>query len=290
MRRRGKLKPEADGSLLSVAVNFLYPCLIADAVLGNAALRDIGTVVAAPLTGAAILAGSFAITALAARVLRMNRPQPAATFTFTSAIQNWGYLPIPLVQSLFGDRATGVLFVHNIGLELTLWSLGIFLLSGHGSWRRAINIPFLAILGALVLNLFQAGDWLPRFALDTLHFLGQAALPLSLLLTGVTLADAVAQGGLARDLRTTIAACILRLAILPVFILACARFLPCSIELKQILVVQAAMPCALIPVILARHHHGDGGTAVRIVLASTLAGFITILFWLRAGSALVLGQ
>ena len=96
------------------------------------------------------------------------------------------------------------------------------------------------------------------------------------------------QGGLARDVRTTIVGSALRLAVLPVGILLVARFAPISLELKQVLVVQAAMPCALVPVILARHYHADAGTAVRIVLATTLASFLTIILWLRAGAAWVL--
>ena len=108
------------------------------------------------------------------RVRSVSRPQPASTFAFTSAIPNWGYLPIPLVQGLFGEHTTGVLFVHNIGLELMLWSVGVWYLTGEGSWKRALTIPFFAILAALGLNLLNAGAWLPGFVLDSLRFLGQA--------------------------------------------------------------------------------------------------------------------
>src|SRR5687767_4293762 len=104
MRRMGKLRPEADRSLFTVAVNFLYPCLIAHAVLGNPALQDFKTVALAPVVGALLLLGSFVVAAIAARALKIPRPQPAATFVFTAAIPNWGYLPIPLMQAVFGER------------------------------------------------------------------------------------------------------------------------------------------------------------------------------------------
>jgi malate permease and related proteins len=287
MRRLGKLRPEADSSLFSVAVNFLYPCLIAHSVLGNAALRDLRNVLLAPLVGALLLLGSLVVAVIAARLLRLNRPQPSSTFAFTAAIPNWGYLPIPLVQGLFPESTTGVLFVHNIGLELMLWSVGVWFLAGEGSWRRAFNIPFFAILAALGLNLLHAGEWLPGFVLDSLRFLGQAALPLSLLLTGVSLADAVGEGGLLRNAGTTLAGCVVKLGVLPPLILLAAKWLPCSVELKQVLVVQAAMPCAMVPVILARYYNADSGTAVRIVLASTILGLLTIPLWLRIGGAIV---
>jgi predicted permease len=287
LRRLGKLQPAADASLLTLAVNFLYPCLIADTVLGNPALRSIGNVIAAPIAGACLLACSFAVAALAARALRLGRPQPSATFTFTAALPNWGYLPIPIIQSLYGERTTGVLFVHNIGLELTLWSLGIWILSGERSWRRVLNIPFFAILSALFLNLAHAGEWLPGFALKSLSFLGQAAIPLSLLLAGATLADALAEGGLLHHTASTLTGCAVRLLILPPLVILAARWLPCSVELKRVLVVQAAMPCALIPVILARYYRSDSGTAVRIVIGSTILGLLTIPMWMWIGERVV---
>ena len=287
MRRMGKLRPEADRSLMTLAINFLYPCLIAHTVLGNPALQKFGNVVFAPIVGACLLIGTLVIGLLAARLLRIPRPQPSSTFAFTAAIPNWGYLPIPLVKSIFGDEVTGVLFVHNVGLELMLWSVGVWILAGEGSWRKAFNIPFFAILAALGLNLIHAGPHMPRFVMESLRFLGEAALPLSLILTGVSFADAMGEGGLFKQKGLTLAGCLVRLAVIPPLILLAAKFLPCSVELKQVLVVQAAMPCAMVPVILARHYRGDSSMAVRIVLATTLIGLLTIPLWMRIGSSFV---
>lgn len=292
LRRAGKLKPEADSSLFTVAINFLYPCLIIHTVLGNTALREPRKVLLAPVVGAALLLGCLAVAVLAARLLRLQRPQPAATFAFTAGLPNWGYVPIPLMLALCGEKTVGVLFVHNIGLELVLWSVGVQLLTGSGSWRRALNVPFFAVLGALVLNLLHAGEWLPEFVLASLKFLGAAALPLSVLLTGVSLADAVAEGGLAQQPKVTASGVLVRMVILPVLVLLAAKGLAqwpgFPRELRQVLIVQAAMPSALLPVILARHYREDcgtdSGTAVRVVLATTLVGLVTIPLWLRMGA------
>ena len=286
LRLLGKLKHEADSSLLSVAVNFLYPCFIADVVISSNALRDPRNVLLAPAVGSATLIIGFAIAFGVAMAMRMNRPQPARTFAFTAAIPNWGYLAIPVVQSLFpvGSKDTlGVLFVHNIGLELTLWSLGVWLLAGERSWRRAFNIPFFAILASLVLSLMRASEWLPRFALESLHLLGQAAMPLSLLLTGATLADQLREKDAPSKWSATFAGIAVKLIVLPPLFIIMARWLPCSIELKRVMVVQAAMPTAMVPVVLARLYNGDSGLSLRIVLGTTALGLITIPLWLRIG-------
>jgi predicted permease len=76
-------------------------------------------------------------------------------------------------------------------------------------------------------------------------------------------------------------------AIFPMLILAAAKWLPLSIELKRVLVVQAAMPAGLMPIIIARHYGGQPLTAVQIVLGTTILALLTIPLWLRVGLAWV---
>jgi predicted permease len=76
-----------------------------------------------------------------------------------------------------------------------------------------------------------------------------------------------------------------RAALLPPLFLAAAKWLPVSLDLKPVRAVQAAMPCAMVPVLLSRHYRGDTGIAVQIVLASTALGLLTIPLWLRIGFA-----
>ena len=111
LRILGKLKQSADSSLLSVAVNFLYPCFIADVVINSNALRNPGNVVFAPAVGCATLLIGFPVAFGVAMLMRLNRPQPARTFAFASAIPNWGYLAIPVVQNLFPAQKNDTLGV-----------------------------------------------------------------------------------------------------------------------------------------------------------------------------------
>jgi predicted permease len=80
---------------------------------------------------------------------------------------------------------------------------------------------------------------------------------------------------------------VVRLGIFPVLILAAAKWLPLSIELKRVLVVQAAMPAGVMPIIIARHYGGQPLTAVQIVLGTTVLALLTIPLWLKAGLAWV---
>ena len=82
---------------------------------------------------------------------------------------------------------------------------------------------------------------------------------------------------------TTVGACVLRLGVLPLFALALAKWLPCPVELRRVMLVQAAMPSAVVPVILAKHYGGDPAEALRIILYTSALGLLTIPFWLQLG-------
>ena len=49
------------------------------------------------------------------------------------------------------------------------------------------------------------------------------------------------------------------------------------------MLIQAAMPCAVVPVILAKHYGGDPAMALRIILCTSTAGLLTIPWWIQFG-------
>jgi predicted permease len=104
-------------------------------------------------------------------------------------------------------------------------------------------------------------------------------------MVGVTLASYLTGIGALIRPSITFPSIALRLGILPVLILCAARWLPLPVELKRVLVIQAAMPSGVFPIVLARHYGGQPLTAVQIVLGTTALGILTIPLWLRVGLA-----
>lgn len=288
LRRLGWLSAAADESLLRVGVNFLFPCLIARTILGNPLLDRAANLLVAPLIGFAGVVIGFAVAGLAARSLRLASPT-ARAFTFTTGLQNYSYVPLPLVLALFPPDTAGVLFTHNLGVEIALWTVGVVILGGGGTrnaWRKIFNVPICALLASIALNAVHGARWLPAFLLKAMELIGQSAVPLALLLTGATLADLLAAKrgpSSRRQTRNLVAATVVRLAILPLILLALARWLPLSRELRQIVLVQAAMPAALVPIILTRHYGADSAISVGIVISTTALSLCTIPAWLRFG-------
>lgn len=289
LRRIGWLTQEADQSILKMNYQFLYPCLIASTILGNEHLARAEAVLIPPLIGFVTVAGGYGLCALMARLIRLDWPQPGRTFAFSAGCFNYGFLPIPIIQAFYNDRATmGFLFTFTLGVEIAIWSVGVWLLSGtpfRQFWRKAINVPICAIAASAVLNLLGAGAWLPQFTQQAMKILGQPAIPLALILSGAMLADIVRSMRFAEGLKAVIAANVMRALILPPIMLAIAALVSGPVELRRVLAIEAAMPAAMIPIVLARYYSADTGTAIRIVLSSTVLGLLTIPIWLRIGFA-----
>ena len=288
MRRLTWLTEEADASLLRMTINLLMPCLIVDSLLGSKALGDARNVWIPPLVGFGTVTLGLLAAMTVQRLIPARHAATRRTFVYSVALYNYGYVPLPLALSLFDRETAAVLFVHNIGVELALWLFGLTLLAGRRlreGWTRVFNPPVLAILAALVLNAAIRREQVPAVVLGSVHWLGQCAIPMGLILIGAVLKDhardfASRQGG-----RVMLWACVLRLGLLPVLFLALARALPVSIELKRVILLQAAMPAAVFPILMARQYGGDATTAVRVVVATTVGGLVTIPLWLRLGMA-----
>lgn len=287
LRRSGLLSTQADASLMRIYVNLLYPCLIVVTIVGNQALHQGVNVWLPPLAGFLTIALGFLCCWIGARLLRIPRGAATRTFTYVSGLYNYGYTAIPVVGSLFGARALGVLFIFNLGVEVAFWMGAGMILStqrDRSAWRQAINAPVVTILCAVALNFLNVKDYTPDWIFAALQMLGGSAIPLALLLTGAIITDFLGEARPSRSDGARLAgACGLRLGILPLVFLALAHVLPGTTELKQVLVVQSAMPAAMLPVVLCKHYGSEVGLAVQIVIVTTVLALLTMPYWIIFG-------
>jgi len=290
LRRVRWLTEEADATLLRLVVNVLTPCLIFDKVLGNRALQRAENLFIPPLIGFGGIVLGIGTCWLFRRRVGLKTDPEQRTFALVAGLQNFAYVPFPLVLMLFANHpdTPGVLFLHNLGVDIAMWTLGLITLghaTGPGEWRKLINAPLVAIVLSLLLNSCDGAHWVPRPLSITASMLGACAFPLGILLTGAMMADQVRQLHPARATGTLLWSAIFRLGIIPALMLGIARILPCSVEIKRVILVQAAMPAGIFPIVLSRLYGGDPATAVRIVAGTTILSLITIPLWIQWGIA-----
>jgi len=91
---------------------------------------------------------------------------------------------------------------------------------------------------------------------------------------GTALTDLV--GKVKFDWKIGIGGILVRLALIPILFLLAAKFLPLALELKQVLVVQAALPSAMFPIVLSKHYGGRTDVAAQVVVATAIASMLTM--------------
>ena len=295
----GWLTEEADESLLKLCIELLYPCLIFSTICDNDALRETSNILLPPVVGFfTVLLGlgiAWAVMRLKPGVHGLDRENQRYTFIITAGIYNYGFIPIPLISMLFDDpnRTLGVLFVHNTGTSLAIWTVGIMVLCGGlaaGWWKNVINMPTISILVSLAVNLTGLNHYLhhAEFVMKAIESIGDAAIPLSILLVGATITDQLKPNGNNRTPFWSVVkvigwGCFVRILCVPALFILIAVYLPCTPELRRVIVVQAAMPSAVFSIILARMYGGDPATAIRIVLATSAVSLVTVPLWISLG-------
>jgi len=289
IRKLDWLTEEADKSLMRICVNVLLPCLILDKSLGNPALSQPSNLILAPLI-AYLLIGLGMVAAYWAKPLHgLRSPEQRRTFAVAVGMHNYGYVPLPLALLLFDQSTAGVLFLHIIGVEMAMWTLGVMFISGGASrdWRKLINAPLIAILLAILLNALGWDVHVPQIVSTGLHWLGGCAIPMALILIGAIMADHIGDFHSAHGWRVMGAGVFLRLGVFPLIFLLVAKFIPMTTEHQRVLVLEAAMPTAVFPVILAKIYKGDPATAMRAVISTAVLSLVTIPLWIKFGMRLL---
>jgi predicted permease len=209
------------------------------------------------------------------------------TFGLTAGMHNYGYIALPLAE-IFYPASVVPLMIHNVGVDLALWSAGLYTISGKGikdSWKRiAFSPPLIAVVLAILINQFGLGGILPSPILHATDKLGQCSVPMGLVLSGAILYDYFGKSPMAKWRGILALAIPVRMILLPCSILAIATWATNSEPLKQVLLVQAAMPAATFPIVMTRLYQQDVQTAWVVVVGTSLLSLLTIPMWMIFGA------
>ena len=275
-RKLGIMRQEHDEGVMRAVYTVMLPCYILDKILGSEVLRSGAVVVSSMALGFGLILAGIATGAAVGRLIGLEKGSGMRTFALSAGSQNFGFTAAPVVEILWSTGALAVLFIHNIGVELALWSVGVMLMSGERGlrWRKLLNGPVFAVVIGLTL---VALGWDTQFtgpARKAMSMLGAGAFPLGIFIIGCTIMDLI--GAEKPSLKIIAASLLVRMALVPAVFLSAAKFLPLADELRQVIVVQAAMPAGMTPIILARLYGGRPAVAVQIVVFTTALSLFSL--------------
>lgn len=142
------------------------------------------------------------------------------------------------------DPTLGVLFVHNVGCELVVWSIGVIIIAGGpGNLNMGVFFrgPLLAVIVGLALAWSGLGTYVAQPPLmKTFEMIGNCATPLCLILFGCSMRDL--WHNMKWEPKPIICGLLTRLGLAPALLLLMAYFLPVDDYIKRVIIIQAAIP------------------------------------------------
>ena len=199
------------------------------------------------------------------------------------AFCNNGFMGLPVVFSIFGDEGVALAVMLNISSTILVNILGVRLVmldnqekSGSSaiSWRKILVNPVCcAVFIGFIFYVLQIP--VPKAIYTPIQHLSNATTPLSMVVTGMSLAESRIREVVSD--RDAVTGSFMRLVVLPILTWGILVVLPISNQLVVgVMLVIMAMPCAAIAVVLGEEYHGCTQLGARAVFLSSLTCMATI--------------
>jgi predicted permease len=234
---------------------------------------------------ASILIGFF-LAWFASKVFRIKE-ESVRTFRFCAGIFNYGFIAIPVALAFFDTNIVVHIILFNLGVEIAIWTIGILILTANKlSLKGLLNPPAIAVIVGLVLQTIGGKQLIPSFFWEVVEILGQCSIPIGLLLIGGSFYQLMDNFRFSNGLRTEIASLLVRNLLFPCLVICfiASNFCPTDIPfLREVLVIQAAMPAGIFAVVIVRNYSANSVTAMRTISVTMVVSLITLPMWLAIG-------
>lgn len=286
---KGKLlKPQDSGAMSKMLTNVGMPALILSNTLN---LELTGEFAVSLLVTAVVSVAFMVLTFLFSGLLcRDKNAKTNGMMRFCAVFINSGFIGIPLASAVFpGNTALmAFLIVTNIVMNVTLFTLGVYAISGDKSNIRlkkaVLNPVFLAFVVGIVLNLLGVGK-ITEVHTFVNHLKG-IVTGLSMTVLGMKLAEVPFKKLFTSGKMYYVS--FLRLVLFPVLgvaVMLGLKQIPFfSIDANAVVgfFMGVAMPTAALASALSDQYDGDIESAAVLTLGTTILSVVTIpvLYWL----------
>lgn len=192
------------------------------------------------------------------------------------------FVGLPINQALFGDASIPYVLIYYMCNTTFFWTLGTYLIQRDGegeaqfdlktSLKKVFSPPLMGFLLGLVLVMLQIK--LPAFLASDLQYLGNLTTPLSMIFIGLSVSHVgVKQLVLGKDQLLILLG---RFLVAPLLMASIVYWLPLPSLMKQVFIIQSAMPVMTNAPVVARLYGADSDYAAVMVTETTLATMVVI--------------
>ena len=192
------------------------------------------------------------------------------------------FVGLPINQALFGDASIPYVLIYYMCNTTFFWTLGTYLIQRDGegeaqfdlktSLKKVFSPPLMGFLLGLVLVMLQIK--LPAFLASDLQYLGNLTTPLSMIFIGLSVSHVgVKQLVLGKEQLLILLG---RFLVAPLLMASIVYWMPLPNLMKQVFIIQSAMPVMTNAPVVARLYGADSDYAAVMVTETTLATMVVI--------------
>ncbi len=279
MTRLGMLTEKGSAEITTLLLRIVTPCLIVNALLGIDEPPSLGTLLMAMGAPAAALFIAIGISLL---FFKKDPPERKKVLRFSVVFSNAGFMGLPLVQGIVGDRGVALGSFFVVTFNLICWTYGYTMMSGDKPNLKAalLNPGVIGLVIGLPICFLRLR--LPGVITQPIALLAGLNTPLAMLVIGSYVARADLKA-FVRDAGVYKAVLLRMLAAPGIFLLFLIALRP-ERDLFLANLIQAAAPVAANCVLFAVEYGRDSRLASGTVAFSTLAAVVTIPLFAVVGS------
>ena len=272
LTKTGVLSADARKPLSSLLINFILPCNIITSFMMEFNEQILFDCLAILIVSVCI---QISMIFVSKYLYPGTAQQQLPVLRYGTIVSNAGFMGNPIAQGLYGDQGLLYASIYLIPMRAVMWSFGVTCFTGtkgKGVLKKILTHPcIVAVFIGMVLMITQLP--LPKGLEQAIRYSGNANTALSMIIIGNILAEVKASEISDRKAWWF---CMIRLAVIPVFVLISCNLTGVEELVKQVSVVLAGMPAAATTAILAAKYDSDAHFAAKIVFLSTLLSMLSV--------------
>lgn len=275
-QKKGYIQNSHSRSMSFLVANVFNPALVLSSVLSSEKVTDFTMVnrsfLAAAALSAMMVASAFLLTARPGRD-RHKTVMLRLLYIFN----NMGFIGIPVVRSVLGEKYVIYVAVFMLVYAVLGYTLGISMMDNVKrislqNLKKVVNTG--TVSAVLALFLFYTGLRLPQIITLPVTYLGGAATPMCMIVTGMLLAQREHLLQLFRDPEIVRIAVIKML--LPLAFAFVLHFLPIPAEIRQLTFILSAMPVGNLQLMQLNERGWDTTLLSDCIIVTTILSVISI--------------
>ncbi|WP_066632905.1 AEC family transporter [Labilibacter marinus] len=280
--------------LSQIIIKVLYPALIFSSITKGYSIEKVLESWQLPVSVFILCVIGYVVGLIFLGFFKHKDLQRRKAILFQMTINNFSFLPLAIIAKLYDEQHMAALILSTLGAEISVWTIGMSILNKKEEGFKLENLkhllspPLISIYFSLVvlLILHYFNLTLPEvleksvfinYTQKTIYQLGQAAIPISLIMVGGRMGKIKFKELLQVDYWSVM---LFRLLIIPLLGVVILQYLFPSHPYLNVMLIVAVMPNSISSLVLGELYGADQKLMSGTVLLSHLISLITIPLWL----------